>query len=201
MQTLHATDVKVGDTIEFYYYGGTQHGALRRVKVEQVDLDLLLVKGTDLNKDAPRCYNFGKMSTCKLIERPTITTPMTETATQRLTMDFFEAREKLHAQVDAMTGEDLAEVLAEVEGADKGEFVVDSDTGRNYVALEVQKEVPVAHFRMNETDDTIDIQVVNDRGEIAVMNGVVSDNGFVMLLDNEVVTPDEFAQKLSAHLS
>ena len=77
-KNLQPWEILAGDTVEFYYYGRTNHGGRRLVKVETSDPDDGgLIKGIDLDKNAHRCYHWVKMSRSVLIDRPTnATTPM-----------------------------------------------------------------------------------------------------------------------------
>lgn len=59
--------MKVGDIVEFPYYGGTNYGEVRRVKVE--NLTYKHVEGTDVDSLGFRRYLRSEMGTVKVVSK------------------------------------------------------------------------------------------------------------------------------------
>lgn len=202
MRTLKSLAMaEVGQRLQFAYYGGTDIGAARTVDVEEVGEDRIY--GTDVAKGEPRWYMFDRAASVQVVaEAPTYSVtdkpapaadaacnvspvePSTSTCVRCKAMSFVEARQRLHEQIDNLNGEDLAEVLAEVDGEDRGRF----DNGR--VILE--RDVFVPHYKV--TDDGIEF--VNEDG-IAVLLHVDGDN---VLVDGDELSVNQIICCLGNHL-
>src|SRR5690554_6409130 len=123
-------EAKVGQRLSFAYFGGSTPGAIREVDVEEVRDDRIV--GVDVAKQETRQYLADKAALIQVLSEPAVVTPPLASdaacvRVRRTPMSFLDARQRLHDQIDALNGEDLAEVLAEVDGQDRAVFDASND--------------------------------------------------------------------------
>lgn len=120
-------EAKEGQRVTFNYYGGSTPGRKREVEVTEVLDDRII--GVDVERDNVRQFTFDKASGVELVE-PVIEAEPAQppTRVKHSQMHFHDARQHLHDQIDELSGEDLAEVLAQVDGHDSHAF--NSETGQ-----------------------------------------------------------------------
>jgi len=164
-------EAQAGQVVSFTYYGGSSPGSIRTVMVTDVRDDRIV--GDDYDRKEPRQFLFERASLPKVIEEvpeapiaaeaacdeSAIITPSTRV--RRTPMSFAQARQRLHEQIDALTGEDLAEALAEVDGEDRGTF----DASNGQVILERDVPIPHAVLNMNAQPDAVGLDWVNEDGD------------------------------------
>ena len=153
-------EAKPGQVVSFAYYGGSNVGAVREVRVTEV-LDDRIV-GIDLAKDGLRQYLFDNAALVKLIsdvqlEPSTVVKPGIRT--QRISFD--HARQVLYQHIDSLTAEELAEVTAEVCGANHGSF----DSATHEVILETEAVVPHCELNDHAHRDAAGLDWVNQNGD------------------------------------
>lgn len=197
-------DAQVGQRLSFVYYGGSNPGEARDVTVTEVLDDRIYA--TDHNRDEEvRCFLFDKAALIVVVsEAPEqaaieavqrVVTPSGVGVRVRAnSLSFVEARQRLIDQIEALSAEDLAEALAEVDGANRGTF--DASTGM----VTLEREVLTPHFKLNLDGDSAGVDVVNEDGDTTTIvttqtNGVVS-----VTLNGQDVSPEEFALALCQHL-
>lgn len=199
-------EATVGQRLSFCYYGGSKPGTFRVVEVTEVLDDR--IRGIDEAKEEHREYLVDKATLITVLPPDVVPVPVAEAAcdepvdlnpTTRVcqtTLSFVDARQHLHDQIDELCGEDLAEVLAEIDGKDRARF--DADQG--IVVLE--QDVPIPHCRLNQTatDDTAGIDWVNENGDTVTSVSTYNGKEVVFLLDGEPVTPEELVVELFDHL-
>jgi hypothetical protein len=199
-------DAKPGQRLSFAYYGGSDFGTTRQVDVDEVLDDRIL--GTDVAKDEPRQYLFDKAAIVVVISEPqpvpaeaACDVPVTDvlssptTRVRRTPMSFVDARQRLHDQIDELNGEDLAEVLAEVDGMDRGQF----DAPNGQVVLE--RDVLVPHCTLNLTSEVASVDWVNEDGvPLTIVSSKAADDNHVELTANgEAVAAEDCVRKLAEH--
>ena len=176
-------DAKVGQRLSFAYYGGETPGRTRQVDVTEV-LDDRIV-GTDVEKRETRQYMFDKAAVVVVVHEPVAMVaaleadldenqpiaaeaacdvtvePIPTTRVRRTPLSFPAARDLLHQQIDALNGDDLAEVLGEIQGDDRAKF----DAANGQVVLE--RDVVLPHCVVNDNAHTgaAGIDWVNEDGE------------------------------------
>lgn len=170
MSALESLDkAQVGQRLSFAYYGGENPGTTRMVDVEEMRDDRMV--GIDVDKQETRQYLFEKAAVVVVVDKPQpvaadaaceVTPEDSQPATRvrRMPISFPAARDLLHQQVDGLNGDDLAEVLAEIQGEDRARF--DADSGQ--VILE--RDVLIPHCEVNDKahKDCAGIDWVNEDG-------------------------------------
>lgn len=161
-------EAKVGQRLSFAYFGGSTPGAIREVDVEEVRDDRIV--GVDVAKQKTRQYLADKAALIQVVSEPAVVTPplaaeaacdVETVRVRRTTMSFLDARQRLHDQIDALNGEDLAEVLAEVDGQDRAVF----DASNGVVVLEREVLIPHAEVNDNAHREAAGIDWVNEDGD------------------------------------
>jgi len=203
-------EAKVGQRVSFAYYGGENPGTTRLVDVEEIRNDRII--GMDVTKQEKRQYLFTKAAvTVVVVDKPqapvaaeAVCDMELEPATRvrRLPMDFTTARDLLHQQIDSLHGEDLAEVLAEIQGEDRATF--DANSGQ----VIMERDVLVPHCEVNMDDGhcgAAGIDWVNEDGE-RLTTTFLHDGDAIRLFntDNEVgaeILIAEIAQHLGLTIS
>jgi len=102
---------------------------------------------------------------------------------------FADARTRLSQQINALNGEDLAEALAEVDGANKGTF--NPSTGQ----VTIEKEVFIPHFRITTTHGTVRFIVINEEGKEWFLDLPQNNPSFISGMSPELV-----AKKILNHI-
>lgn len=199
-------EAKEGQRLSFAYYGGENPGTTRQVDVEEVKDDRII--GTDVDKQETRQYLFEKAAIVVVIDQPQppiaaeavcdveheYTAPTTRV--RRMPMSFPAARDLLHQQIDALNGEDLAEVLAEVQGEDRARF--DATSGQ----VMLERDVLIPHCVVNQPahDGIACIDWLNEDG-VALSTAFLVDNDTVLLqAANVELTAEEFIKEIAQHL-
>jgi hypothetical protein len=197
-------DAKVGQQVMFAYYGGENPGAMRTVLVGEVQEDRII--GTDLDKQETRQYLFEKAAIIEVVKEPIAPDenqrpPVAEAAcdveaepttrVRRTPLSFIDARKALHDSIDKLNGDELAEVLAEVQGEDRARF--DAPSGQ--VVLE--KDVVIPHCESGH----MGTEWVNEDGERIKTNTIIDLDGIVTwCCDGERHTAENFLRKISQHM-
>lgn len=200
---------QVGQRLQFAYYGGTDVGAMRTVDVEEVSDDR--VYGQDVDKGKPRQYMFDKAAMVQVVTEAVVQahvvaaeaaceveTVASTTRVRRNVLSFVDARQRLHEQIDSLNAEDLAEVLAEVDGEDRGRF----DSANGQVVLE--RDVMVPHTVINDNgpiDGAAGLDWINEDGERLTTTTLFNEDEQVgMFVGNEQVTAEQFVTRICEHL-
>ena len=209
-------EAQVGQRLSFVYYGGETPGTARQVDVEEVRDDRIV--GTDVVKQETRQYLFEKAAIIVVVtpiaqvdalvadldihqpaEAACDVEPEAEamptTRVRRMPMSFPAARDRLHQQIEALNGEDLAEVLGEIEGEDRSRF--DAESGQ--VILE--RDVLIPHCEVNDGNDKgASIDWVNEDG--VRLTTTFFHNGDRVLLQegDNYVTAEDLITKIAQHL-
>ena len=194
-------DTKVGQIVQFAYYGGTKPGEVRRAEVNEVKTDRIM--GRDIAKDEPRQYLFDQAALITVIEEaPAVVIGTTDievvtppTRVRRTPLSFPNARQRLHDQIDALDGDDLAEILGEVDGANRSRF--NELTGQ--VILEVDLIEP--HCVVNTTGDVAGINWTNEDGDVltTVTATKPGTDKIELFIGETEVGPEEFVRQLTNH--
>jgi len=199
MQTL--ADAKVGQRVQFAYYGGSNIGDLRLVDVQEVFSDRIV--GLDVCKDKIRHYLFAKAEMVSLVEPEpaeaacdAIVEPKATTRMHSHPISFPDARDLLHDQIDALNGDDLAEVLAEINGDDHGRF----DATSGVVVLERQVLIPHCKVNMHAHQGAAGVDWINEGGNILTTTFFNTDTKLVLFVGDNEVTAEELITSLSQHL-
>ncbi len=198
-------DARVGQRVSFAYNGGSTPGTVREVYVQEVQDDRIV--GVLPNSNV-RQYLFEKATMVILVsELPTPAeaacnvdpTEVIDLPTHRvrsIERTFVEARQRLHEEIDLMNGEDLTEVLVEVDGEHSGQF--DANAGM----VVVERNVLVPHCIVNPYGHRkgTGIDWVNEDGNTFTTT-FFNDNGKVRLYSggNEV-TAETIVQEIAQHL-
>ena len=185
-------EAKVGQRLSFFYYGGSNPGDKRLVDVTEVLSDRII--GTDVDKDNIRSFVFDKASCIQIVTPTEKVGALDENQRPRIRrtqMSFEDARVHLHNQIDSLTGEDLAQVLAEIDGHDAHSF--DSDTGSVVMETMVLEPYcqPVASGGTNW---------VNEDGDFLHVIHIATANKALTEVDGEDVSPEECVKKIAEHL-
>jgi len=203
MKTL--AEAKVGQRLNFAYWGGSNPGKFRTVEVTKVGEDRIF--GIDEEKEADRQYLFEKAGIIEVLSEPKPAAPKPEVGelvpmlpTHRIrsnTMSFPAARDLLHQQIEELSGEDLAEVLAEIQGEDKGTF--DAKTGE----VTVERAVAIPHVRvnMNGNSQAASIDWVDEEGNAITTTTYMDgqDKSITLLVGNDEVTAEEYITRIAKH--
>ena len=121
---------------------------------------------------------------------------METTRVRRKTMSFVDARQRVHDQIDAINGEDLAEVLAEIDGHDRAEF----HQGSGQVIVEDDVCIPHCTLNMGCHPSAAGIDWVNEEGD-TINSVTLNNNGNIELyLNNKQVTAEEIIRGIAQHL-
>jgi len=196
-------EAQVGQVLSFIYYGGSNPGTQREAEVLEVHADRIL--GQDLAKGEPRNYLFDKATMIEVVGdcSPEVVvaeaacdvenTP-SDTRIKTTRMPFQSAREALHQNISELNGEELSEVLAEVEGFDGGKF----DAASGEVVLEQVVQVP--HCTLNLEGDVAGINWVNEDGDILTTVTTTDNDRVYLSVDGEEATAEQAVSKLSQHL-
>jgi len=166
----------------------------------------------DVDKQEPRQYLFDKAAIVLVlreanepepaeaateVEPPVadvVNEPPATTRVRRTCLSFIEARQRLHDQIDTLNGEDLAEVLAEVEGEDRGCF--DAANGQ----VVVERDVPIPYCKLNMFGDIVGVEWVNEDGEgMTTVTSSHDDLNVTIELDGEVTNAEDVVRKLAQH--
>ena len=207
MKTLKSlADAEDGQRLSFAYYGGENSGGTRVVDVTSIGDDRMF--GIDVAKNEPRQYLFENAALISIVERATPVAaeaacdvePEAEavvpTRVRRLPMSFPAARDLLHQQIEALNGEDLAEVLAEIQGEDRARF--DATSGQ--VILE--RDVLIPHCVVNDKahNDAAGIDWVNEEGEALTTTFYHKDNRVLLFSDKDKVSAENLIREIARHL-
>ena len=201
-------EAQVGQRLHFAYYGGSNPGIFRVVEVQEVKDDRII--GTDEAKpEHPREYLVDKAALITVLPPDVVPIPVAEAAcdepvdlnpttrVRQTTLSFVDARQRLHDQIDKLCGEDLAEVLAEVDGKDRARF----DTDQGVVVMEQNVRIPYCKLNQTATDYAVGIDWVNENGGIVTSVSTYDGKEVVFLLNGEPVTPEELVVELFDHLN
>jgi hypothetical protein len=217
LKSLH--EAQVGQRLSFSYYGGEHPGTTREVDVLEVRDDRIV--GTDVDKQETRQYLFDKAAIIRVItpiakvdalvadlddsylddNQPVAAEEVQSPPTTRVRstrISFPEARRLLHQQIDTLDGEDLAEVLAEVQGEDRSLF--DADNG----AVVLEKDILVPHCEVNDHAhrDAAGIDWVNEDG-VRLTTTFLHDGSRVVLYqgnDDNEITAENLITAIAQHL-
>lgn len=208
MQVLNRlNDAEVGQVLSFIYLRGSRQGQRRTVEVQEVLSDRIV--GHDLHVDEPRQYLFDQAVEIQVLNKPVVNQeavnsamracgidPLQETTrVRRQPMSFVEARQRIHDQIDELSGEDLAEVLAEIDGHDRAEFNADDGV----VIVEDDVCVPHCCINMDCDPSAAGIDWVNEDGE-TVTSITRNNKGIIELsLDGERVAAEQFIIQIGQH--
>jgi len=186
------SEAKVGDRVSFIYYGGSNPGTRRTVDVKEVGVDRIY--GVDVNKEKERQFLFSESAIVRLEpampetvadiqveERPTKVNTHSES--------FVSARSRIIDMIDSLNGEDLAELVSQIDGDGDSESTFDEMTGQ----ITTTTKEYISYFRSSA--DGVDI--VNKEGKVMSMVLLV-DGGIA--IDNMSFSPDHLAVELSRHL-
>jgi len=118
------------------------------------------------------------------------------TRVRRQHISFVDARQRIHDQIDELNGEDLAEVLAEIDGHDRAEFDVVT------AEVIVEDDVCVPHCLLNmECHPSIaGIDWVNEEGEVVTSMTTHNDGNIKLQLDDNLVTAEQMITLIAQHL-
>ncbi|MCK9351114.1 MAG: hypothetical protein M0P44_07850 [Clostridiales bacterium] len=177
------TDAQVGQTIEFTYFGGSNPGVQRLVKVEEVRDDRIV--GVDLDKDALRIFLADKAAGITVMQ-PTTKAPEPAQLKGKLFTPN-TARNALHEYIDTLEGQDLADVLCECQG---GMNAVCDDCGN----IVIQHAPPT----LETTEEGFTIY--NDEGAAMYVGRAPHDDKVVVVDDEQVNDPYDLAHRLCKHL-
>jgi len=203
-------EAKIGQRLEFTYYGGENPGTIRTVDVTAVEDDR--IRGMDLEKDEPRQYLFYKAARIKVVieclrltpeleaehlvkqEAPTESLPTHRT--RRLPLSFPAARDLLHQQIDSLNGEDLAEVLGEVQGEDRARF--DAESG----VVIMERDVLIPHCEVSEKtlNGAACIDWVNEDGERFTTTFLHEGRKLHLMQDTTEVSAETLIKGIAQHL-
>jgi len=186
------SQAEVGQEVTFNYHGGSTPGEARTVRVMASTTDALLSEhmlGLDIVQNEICDYRFDRASDVYII---TDDKPVPNIRVRHTTHTFVEARKRLHNQIDELNGEDLAEILAEIEGDDNGNF--DASTGE----VTLLRSVLIPHCKLNA--DKAGLDWVNEDGEVLTSQWQFLNNAVRLYLEDNEVPPVEFACKLFQHL-
>lgn len=208
-------DAQVGQRVSFAYYGGSNPGDVRVVDVKEVLDDRIC--GVDIDKQEDRQYLFEKAAIITVIstvalpvdqvnalvvadldenqEAPAPTEGLPTIRVRRTPVSFPDARNLLHEHIDNLNGEELAEVLAELQGDDRARF--DQPSGQ--VILE--KDVIIPHCEVsNETlNDAASIEWVNENGERLTTTFLHEDNKIHLMLNTKEVDAESLIISIARH--
>ena len=177
------TDAQVGQTLQFTYFGGSNPGAQRLVKVEEVRDDRIV--GVDLDKDALRIFLADKAAGITVMQPQPQTTKPAQLKGKLFSTN--SARNALHEYIETLEGQDLADVLCECQG---GIEAVCDDCGN----IVIQHE-PDARLNVTEAQFTI----FND-DDVEMVIGRKHYDDTLVVDGHDVDDPYEFARLLCEHL-
>ena len=211
-------EAKVGQRLSFAYYGGETPGRTRQVDVTAVLDDRVI--GEDVEKKEQRQYMFDKAAIVVVIHEPVAmvaaleadldenqpivaeaacdvtTEALPTTRVRRMPLSFELARDVLHQQIDALNGDDLAEVLGEIQGEDRAKF----DAANGQVILE--RDVVLPHCIVNDKAHTgaAGIDWVNEDGE-RITTTFLHDGDRVRLhLSDSEISAENLIREIATHL-
>jgi len=154
-------EVKVGQRISLRYYGGENPGCERKVDVASVSDDRIV--GTDIEKQEQRQYLFEKAASIFILSPVNVTLNNANTGVRekRTSLSFADVRGELQDHINSLSGEDLAEVYAEMNGKDKGEFNAES----GLVTVVEMVPAPKVNCTFNADGDAVEIDWFNEDGK------------------------------------
>ncbi len=211
-------EAQVGQRLSFAYYGGSTPGKTRSVDVEEVLDDRIL--GTDVAKNETRQYMFDKAAIVIVIHEPIAMVAALEadldenqpiaaeaacdvevdapptTRVRRTPLSFPAARDLLHQQIDALNGDDLAEVLGEIQGDDRARF----DESSGQVILERDMVIPHCVVNNDAHRGAAGIAWVNENGERLTTTFFHDDDHVRLYIGDNEVTAENLVREIAQHL-
>jgi len=211
MKTLkNITEAKVGQRISFSYLDGSTLGKIRQVDVAEVLHDRII--GTDVDTQETHQYLRDKAMMIVPVdvdihlpaEAACEVNPETNSTTRvrHSYISFPDARNLLHQQIDTLNGEDLAEVLAEVQGEDNATF----NAANGQVVLE--RDVLVPHCEPtinlnvpdNTPDNAADIDWVNEDGIRLTTTFFHNRQAVRLYINTTEVSAENLIKEIAQHL-
>lgn len=193
-------DVKPGERINFMYFNGVSpDGAMRRADVLEVDTENNRILGNDIDTNKPRWFLFNKVAMVTVTnerqsvpiaaeaacdEPATVCPPKMRTIVS--SVGFQEVRSELIAKINEMNAEDLAEVAADMKGADRARFSYEDGN------IQLETDVPEPKF---EISCGIMVAVNSNNDHMTIHH-----DGNLVFANGDPVTPDELVTKLANHL-